>query len=954
MREWLPTGTTIGRYQISSRLSASGLGEVYLAKEIATGREVALKIFSSALIEDESLRIGFLNVFNPIKNLRHRNIAEIYEAGLLNDDRPFIASEYVKGQSLDSFGYGHQLSIKEIVEIIIQIASGLQASHGMGWLHLAIKPSNIILTADKRVKIIDYGQALVFPRSLSNDQKDPLRADLQTVRHLSPEQIFGLSPDQRSDIFSLGAVIYELLTGLPAFAGETVDQVVSAIVSKNPLPLTELRDDLPRELVRIVDKALSREITARYQTAGEMIEDLKSLTSRKPRWLEWLTSDSTDSQPEIGDGSRTGGPAGDRQPEQKAAKSHSLSPASIIDDLKRAYRYLLDYSQKRKSPLDQTGLHRQRSITEDLRYLLKHHWRRMLVIATLLMVIFGGAWVIAKYLINAIDPERSQRSVTRFTDNGKVVEAVISPDGENIVYSVEEDGQHSLFVKAPSGQGERRLAALSAKECRSLTFMPDSRWVGFIKSEPGQEYGRLFRLSLIDGVEEDLGKGDSVGAFSFSLDGRRMVYLTASEDRTETKLKLSRNTGAERVLAKKVGPAFYDPNGLAWSLDERVVAAAARDSESGLYLKIVLVDVETGVESTLVPGRWSEIDRMVWMNDGSGLLVTASEPTSHSSQIWSVAYPSGEVKRISQEAGDFHGVSLDERSSSLVTIQRDSFSSLSIASSENFSRPQRLVSDHFEGSHGLAWTADGRIVYVSSDGGRETIWIFDPKTGEKHPLPVAPEGGNGREHSPAVSLDGNFIAYIVERSNGSYLWRSDLNRRNVKKLTDENLVFYPSFSADGRSIVYSALREARRVVLRSPIEGGIPEVLIEKQSWRPALSPYGTMLACNYLDESSAQWKLALFQSNGGLPQMIFDAPGNYQRVIRWMPDGAGLSYLVTRGGASNIWVQPLAGGMPTQLTDFRAGRIFDFAWSRDGEQVAYALGGVSGNIVLIRNFRER
>jgi Tol biopolymer transport system component len=174
----------------------------------------------------------------------------------------------------------------------------------------------------------------------------------------------------------------------------------------------------------------------------------------------------------------------------------------------------------------------------------------------------------------------------------------------------------------------------------------------------------------------------------------------------------------------------------------------------------------------------------------------------------------------------------------------------------------------------------------------------------------------------------------------------------LKRLTDENLVFYPTFSADGKSVVYSVLREERRVVAKSTIEGGAPMTLVEKQAWRPVVSPDGARIACNYWDDTNAQWKIAVFSSEGGQPLMIFDAPGDFQRVVRWMPDGKGVSYIVTRGGSSNIWMQSLEGGAPKLLTAFKTGRIFDFAWSRDGLRIAVAQGSVNSDVVLIRNFK--
>jgi Tol biopolymer transport system component len=142
------------------------------------------------------------------------------------------------------------------------------------------------------------------------------------------------------------------------------------------------------------------------------------------------------------------------------------------------------------------------------------------------------------------------------------------------------------------------------------------------------------------------------------------------------------------------------------------------------------------------------------------------------------------------------------------------------------------------------------------------------------------------------------------------------------------------------------------VIARSSIDGGAPTTLVEKQSWRAVVSPDGARIACNYWDEMNSQWKIAVFPYDGGQPQLIFDAPGDFRRVVRWTSDSAALTFIDTRGGVSNIWRQPLEGGLPQQITNFRTGRIFDFAWSSDGQRLVLAQGWVNSNAVVIRNFK--
>ncbi|MCI0336173.1 MAG: serine/threonine-protein kinase [Acidobacteria bacterium] len=956
MQEWLSSGTIIAHYQISSRISANGLGEVYLAKDTSTGRDLALKLFPVTALETPGVRERFIKIFAALTRVRHRNICEIYEGGITENNRPYIAMEYVRGQSMDLLGSGHQLTIDEIIRLVIQIAEALEAAHAGGWLHLAIKPSNLMLIESRRVKVLDFGQALAFPPSLSGETDEWSKARLSTVQYLSPEQVAGQKPDQRSDVYSLGAFCYELIAGHPPSLGSTVDEVIAAITLAHPLPLTDFREDVPPELNRIVAKALAKDTKDRYQTVGEMSRDLQGLLSRQPRWVKWAGAIAAETPKDAGAGSRTSKTATDLRGQSKAAgaKGERFSPVSLIEDLKQAFKSLLESNTKRMTGLtERIQIIRDSTFLEDLIAEIKSNWRRLLVISLTIIGVFLSIFIAGRYLSGTIDRATPQAlQITRISASGKVTDAVISPYGERLIYAVDDGGQHDLMIKELESAKEMRLDSDSAKEYRGLVFSPDGRWISYIKTEPDERFGLLFRKSVSGGAEEKLNKGVEVGTICYSPDGKQIAYLSTSEDHSETSVNVGPPEGTGIILAKKNGPSFFYPGGLAWSPDGRVIACVVRDVESGLYLKIVALEVDGGGESTIASGRWSEIDRIAWLGDGRGLVVSATEPASRSSQLWRVAYPSGEVIRITRDLSDYRGASLTYDSSRLVSIQSESLSNIWVAPGVDVSQSRRITTDRFDGANGIAWTPDERIIYVSQSGGRETIWIADLNTNKLQPLPVAPEGGEVRESQPAVSPDGNYIVYVVEKSTGSYLWRGEINRRSLKRLSDENQIFFPSFTADSRAIVYSVLHEGRRVVAKSSFEGGEPVTLIEKEAWRPVVSPYGANIACNYLDQGNAPWKIAVFTLEGGKPLLLFDAPGNFQRVVRWVPDGSGLAYIVTRGGVSNIWRQPLDGGAPFPMTDFKTGRIFDFVWSRDGQRVAFAQGWIKSDAVLLQNFK--
>ncbi len=283
MKEWLRAGTKIAHFRVSSRLGACGVGEVYLAQDVSSGRTIALKLLPETLVSDQRARQRFAQIYSLVAQLRHPNFCTVYESGITDAGQPFVAMEYFYGHSFDLIGFGIQLPIPQIVYLIVQIAEALDSVHARGWFHLAVKPANLMVVS-KQAKILDFGFGAAFPLLLSDDAPELMRVTLTDARYFSPEQVMGERLDQRADVFSLGAVCYELLAGRPPFAGFTVDEVIAAIVLTEPDPVTEYRDEAPPELDPILAKAMAKDINARYQTMGEFALDLRNLAARQQRW----------------------------------------------------------------------------------------------------------------------------------------------------------------------------------------------------------------------------------------------------------------------------------------------------------------------------------------------------------------------------------------------------------------------------------------------------------------------------------------------------------------------------------------------------------------------------------------------------------------------------------------------------------------------------------------------
>jgi len=270
----LAKGTMVSHYRIVEKIGAGGMGEVYLAEDTKLNRKVALKFLPANMTQDSDLRSRFTREAQATAKLNHPNIVTIFEVSE-HLGRPFFAMELVEGQSLSDLSKNSNLSIDRIIELAIQVCEGLQAAHDKEIVHRDIKPSNIVIDAYGRPKILDFGLAAIQ----GGEQLTKTGSTLGTVRYMSPEQVRGQEVDYRSDLFSLGAVLYELISGRTPFEKDNEGATLKSIAQDNPEPLARYKADIPNELQRTISKLLEKDPSMRYQTAGDVLSDLKRMIS---------------------------------------------------------------------------------------------------------------------------------------------------------------------------------------------------------------------------------------------------------------------------------------------------------------------------------------------------------------------------------------------------------------------------------------------------------------------------------------------------------------------------------------------------------------------------------------------------------------------------------------------------------------------------------------------------
>ncbi len=277
-------GRSLGHYEIVQQIGSGGMGEVYLAEDNKLMRPVAIKILNERFIRHEANLNRFIQEARAASALNHPNILVIHEVGM-DDDTPYIVTEFILGQTLRQIINEKSLSLSEVLNISIQIVNALCIAHEANLVHRDIKPENVMIRADRIVKVLDFGLAKLIEQNstgfeTSSENQTAKGIILGTVNYMSPEQAGGEKMDHRSDIFSFGTVLYEMLTGQNPFKGETVSHTIITILEKEPPPLSQFIKHFPVEIERVIKKCLEKNLTMRYGSARDLLADLKNIEKR--------------------------------------------------------------------------------------------------------------------------------------------------------------------------------------------------------------------------------------------------------------------------------------------------------------------------------------------------------------------------------------------------------------------------------------------------------------------------------------------------------------------------------------------------------------------------------------------------------------------------------------------------------------------------------------------------
>ncbi|HXI93556.1 MAG TPA: protein kinase, partial [Blastocatellia bacterium] len=923
-------GQSIGRYKIISALGAGGMGDVYLAHDASLGRKIALKLLPTHFTTDKDRLRRFEQEAHAASTLSHTNVCVIHEVGETENGYHYIAMEFVNGVTLRQHLAGAPLKLPEALDVAIQIASALAAAHAAGIVHRDIKPENIMVRLDGIIKVLDFGLAKLTEQQKTIDSATPTRTLVQTdtgmvmgtTAYMSPEQARGLAVDARTDIWSLGVVLYEMLAGRTPFEGETASDLIAAILKTEPPPLPFYGLEVPSELEHIARKALQKDREARHQTAGELLNELKEIKQE----LEFQTKLEGSGQSEMFDQANAA-----RGGRQVKFRTTLFEPVHTDKD-----------TQARKASSSNY-------IVNEIR---RHKLGAFISLAILLGIV--GALAYGIYPFGA--PHKSNThlekvKLTRLTTVGNAIEATVSPDGKFIAYIQRENGKYSLWTKAVATVSALRIVQNAeglGMDC--LRFSPDGDYIYYWAEEKSGP-GLLFQIPVLGGTAKKmLAQVDS--PITFSPDGKQFAFVSSTGDPRVSQLVVvnTDGSGARRILASRPIAEQFSAGGPSWSPDGKIIAIGAGTGPVGTKRAIIVVGVtiESGEVKPLSQQNWNDIGHVEWFRDGSGLLLAAKEKARDKSQIWQLSYPAGEARCITNDLNSYASLSLTADSGALVTIQSQTSSHIWVAPDGDAGRARQLTSrsNADEGFFGVAWTPDGRIVYSSTAAiNHSNLWIMNGDGSNPEQLTDT----LADDTLPAVSPDGRYIVFTSNRSGKLNLWRMDIDGGNPKQLTN-GIALEPDFSPDGRWVACIFV-EPGLTLWKVPVDGSSPVQLTKMFANAPAVSSDGKLIAYYYYDEQAEKkTKVVIIPSEGGAPVKVLDytpAPSPNQG-LQWTPDDSSLIYQDGRQGGANLWRLPLNGGPARQLTDFKSEQIWNFYFTRDGRRLVCARGTTISDVVMI------
>jgi Tol biopolymer transport system component len=899
-------GATLGQYQIEALIGHGGMGYVYRARDTVLARAVALKILPPEVVSDAGRLSRFVQEARAASALNHPHVIAIYEIREATPMRDggaipevpslhYLAMELVTGDTLRTLIETRRLDMKRAIDLLIQVAEALSAAHAAGVVHRDLKPENIMVATSGYAKVLDFGLAKLRPDMVANDAQGVTVTAasapgmlLGTVGYMSPEQVEGRPTDHRTDVFSFGCVLYEAVVGSRAFAGPSTIETLHRIANVDPSSVVSGLTSAPLELRRIVGKCLAKDPDDRYQSLKETAIDLRGL-------LRQLESGSVVTAET-----------------QRGDKPSGLSPSNA------------------------------------------GRWALAGAAAFAVAVGVAGWTWLGRRQPASVAP--AEIKIERITASGFLTHVALSPDGKYLAYTDNPGGRQSLWVRQVDGTNPLELIPPRPVGYWGVAFARDGASIFYAVKSSDDPGGSIYQIPFLGGPSRKI-VTDVDSPPALSPDGRQLAYLRADyPERGASALMIAGADGSNaRALAVRRPPEFFAPGFFvapSWSPDGSRLVTPVRNSQtrSATLVTIGLAGPSTALgasDEAPLGQRFTDIGFTSWVANGVVFITrgVGGLATGSGGQVWLQPYPQGTAQRLTNDLIDYRSSGAGGDGTSIVSVGLDASPSLWTIPLDGKGEPRRLPSLRYDGTFGVCWTADGRIVFTSPVRGALQIWTMEADGSNRRALTT-----EGNSAWPALSRDGRFVVFSSVRGEQRGIWRMNPDGTEPRLIAAVPNAAYFDTMADGQWITFTSDQDGSPSLWRVASGGGTPERIVERFE-RASLSPSGDR-GVGVLSRGS-RFGIAVLPLAGGEPTWIpsDSASTGITGLFQWAPDGKGVYF--TTAERTNLFYYRFGTPAQTNVTHLTADAIiFNGAISRDGRTMLVTRGAQGRDAFLITNFR--
>jgi serine/threonine protein kinase len=913
------------------------MGVVYEAEDQKLGRSVAIKLLPEATRRDPSALERFWREARTASSLNHAGICTIYE---LNEsgDQPFIVMELLEGQSLDKAHFRRPMPYPKLLDFGVQVADALDAAHRKGILHRDIKPGNIFLSPSGQVKILDFGLAKLegaqtSPNGANGDKTNatlggPLPQDLLTtpgaavgtIAYMSPEQARGETLDARSDVFSLGVVLYELATGQHPFSGATTAVTFDRILNYAPTAPVSLNAELPVELEETLNKTLEKDRELRCQSAAELRADLKRLQRKSSggssgRPLGMAGGASVGSSPSSsGSGS---------VPPPLAPPSGSVNGASDVLSPGPGSRSGIVPPVAKKSPL------------------------LAIALGALLLLAAAGfaAW---RFWPRAVP--FTAISLSQITNTGTLEDVALSGDGKFLAEVKNGAGQRTVWIRNIATNTDTQILAAFPSDYVGLSFSPDANYLYFVRGTAENTAIRsLFLMPTFGGTPRQL-IHDIDSAPSLSPDGSRFVYLrwTPGQNDRYSEIHIADKDGAnDQVLYSSNGMALAP----AWSPQANQIAWIEQQAPGVSVIHVF--DLSSKTKSTIAQPEGSTFDptrsgsNLAWLPDGKHLLVLYLKSHSDRGQIGIVGLPAGDFHTVTNDVNAYSQLAVSADGKTLATVLTNQDSGLAYYKGDGgvmiSSTPLRITPST------VAWVDEDHLLLMTRSAGVSKV---ERASGNLQPIDI---GDIDAGYFITTCPNGTVLFTGIPKGGPeTRLFRMNGDGSGIAQITNAGIARNPYCAPDSRT-AYLTLRQSGAAAASTfwsvPVAGGTPhQELKELSDGRFFVVSRDAKLAGVESIGTADDFTALIADIHTGQVMHKLSLDMSALGMISFSPDGKALVRKVVSNGGNALQYQPIDGSPPHLLLGPTPEDLTAFAWSPSGNLLAVLQLRRSSDVVVIND----